>query len=165
MDKLNKIKKMVDKFLEWLCILMLAVMTVLVVYQVVTRYVFKSPSRFSEAAAQYLFVWLVMFASALVFGARDHLEISVIKDKFKPKTRFTVDVLINVCLLVFSLTVCIYGGFTGVFRQIATVDPSLGIPVGVIYFSIPFSGIFMAFYAIFNCFLAYKEYKEKLKLA
>ncbi len=63
--------ELVDKAMEWLCIVMLAIMTVLVSYQVVTRYFFNNPSAMSENAAQYLFVWLVMFGSAYVFGSRE----------------------------------------------------------------------------------------------
>ena len=163
MSKLKSIKKVVDKVMDWLLIIMLAIMTVLVTYQVVTRYVFKSPSAISEAIAQYMFVWLVMFGSALVFGDREHLEISVLKDKMPPKTRFIVEILINVCLLFFSIVVCIYGGLIGVFRQIATLDAALGISTGVIYVSIPLCGIVMLFYAIYNIFLGYEEYREKIK--
>lgn len=163
MSKLKSIKKGVDKVMDWLLIVMLAIMTVLVTYQVVTRYVFKSPSAVSEAIAQYMFVWLVMFGSALVFGDRGHLEISVLKDKMNPKPRFIVEVLINISLMIFSISVCIYGGFIGVIRQISTLDAALGISTGVIYMSIPLCGIIMVFYAIYNIFLGYEEYRDKIK--
>lgn len=163
METLTKIKKGVDKVLEWFCIFMLAVMTILVTYQVITRYIFKNPSAISEATAQYLFVWLVMLGSALVFGSKDHLEISIVKDKMNPKNRFIVEVLINVCLCIFAIVVCVYGGFTGVSRQMSTLDAALGIPVGFIYLSIPLCGIAMVFYSIYNTMLGYYEYKEKIE--
>ena len=40
MQALTSIKRVADKVIEWLCIAILAVMTILVTYQVVTRYVF-----------------------------------------------------------------------------------------------------------------------------
>ena len=109
MELFDKIKNVVDKTVEILCVLMLAVMTVLVTYQVITRYVFNNPSTFSETLAQYLFVWLVMFGSALVFGSKDHLEISTIKEKLGPKSRAVVEIVINIFLLVFSIVVCVFG--------------------------------------------------------
>ena len=66
MKVLNKIKFVFDKILEILGTTCLAIMTVLVVYQVVTRYVFNHPNPFSEITAQYLFVWMIMFGSAYV---------------------------------------------------------------------------------------------------
>ena len=41
---MNSIRKILDKILEVACILIFGIMTILVVYQVVTRYVFQSPS-------------------------------------------------------------------------------------------------------------------------
>ena len=40
---MNSIRKILDKILEVACILIFGIMTILVVYQVVTRYVFQSP--------------------------------------------------------------------------------------------------------------------------
>ena len=163
MELFDKIKNVVDKTVEILCVLMLAVMTVLVTYQVITRYVFNNPSTFSETLAQYLFVWLVMFGSALVFGSKDHLEISTIKEKLGPKSRVVVETVINIFLLVFSIVVCVFGGYLGMSRQIATMDAALGIPTGIIYSSIPICGVIMAFYAVYNSFSDYRNYK-KLKM-
>ena len=84
MQALTSIKRVADKVIEWLCIAILAVMTILVTYQVVTRYVFDESSAISEILAQYLFVWMVMFGSAYVFGLKEHLDITVLKDKMPP---------------------------------------------------------------------------------
>ena len=73
MKALEGIKKVFDKILEILGTITLGIMTILVVYQVVTRYVFNAPSAFSEALAQYLFVWMIMFGSAYVYGSKEHL--------------------------------------------------------------------------------------------
>ena len=85
MKALNRIKAFLDKVLNVLGTITLALMSVLVIYQVVTRYVFSSPSAISESMAQYLFVWMIMFGSAYVFGSREHLTIDIIKDKLSPK--------------------------------------------------------------------------------
>ena len=73
MAVLNKIKHVIDKIFEVISTIILAVMTVLVVYQVITRYVFNAPSAISEILSQYLFVWMIMFGSAYVYGSREHL--------------------------------------------------------------------------------------------
>lgn len=50
---MNSIRKILDKILEVACILIFGIMTILVVYQVVTRYVFQSPSSWSESVVTY----------------------------------------------------------------------------------------------------------------
>lgn len=54
---MNSIRKILDKILEVACILIFGIMTILVVYQVMTRYVFQSPSSWSESVVTYGFIW------------------------------------------------------------------------------------------------------------
>lgn len=160
MTVLDRIKTWVDKIVEVLCILMLSIMTLLVVYQVVTRYVFNKPSAFSETLAQYMFVWLVMFGSALVFGSKDHLEIGTVKAKLGPKARMILEIVIDIFLFIFAAIAFVYGGYLGMSRQMATIDAALGIPTGVIYSSIPLCGIIIGFYAVYNACADYRHYQQ-----
>lgn len=78
-DFLFSIKKILDRVIEWVCIFIVGLMTILITYQVVVRYVFNSPSAVSEILSRYLFVWLILFAGAYVFGLREHMEIAFLK--------------------------------------------------------------------------------------
>ena len=64
---MSSVRKVIDKILEAASILILGIMTILVVYQVVTRYVFNNPSSWSEAIVTYGFIWLAMLCGAYVF--------------------------------------------------------------------------------------------------
>ena len=92
MKVLDKIKFVFDKFMEVINVIILGIMTVLVVYQVFARFVLNSPSAISEALSQYLFVWMIMFGSAYVFGVREHLTIDLIRDKFNPTVEMIVEI-------------------------------------------------------------------------
>ena len=157
----TSVKKFIDLLMEWLCIIMLAIMTVLVTYQVITRYFLNRPSAVSENIAQYLFVWMVMFGGAYVFGLKEHLDITVIKDKFAPFTNLIVEILIDITLFVFSAVICALGGYRVAMMQMRTMDAVTGIPMGFIYASIPVCGAAMMFYAIYNMCLSAHEYKTK----
>lgn len=159
MQAFTTIKRAIDKVMEWCCILILAVMTILVTYQVVTRYFFDKPSAISEVMAQYLFVWLIMFGGAYVFGLREHLSITVLKDKLSPSNNMIAEIVINIVLFLFALSVMVMGGWQGSMKQMYTVDAALQIPVGVIYIAVPLCGVVMLFYAVYNSFLAVHEYR------
>lgn len=159
MQAFTAVKRVVDKIMEWLCIAILGVMTVLVTYQVLTRYFFNKPSAISEALAQYLFVWMIMYGSAYVFGLKEHLDITVLKDKLHGVPLLAVELLINVVLVLFAVMVLLYGGCLVTAQQMNTVDAALQIPMGVIYSAIPISGIFILFYAIYNSFLAFVSHR------
>ena len=158
MQGLTAVKKVVDKVMEWANIAILAIMTVLVTYQVVTRYFFNKPSAISETLAQYIFVWMIMYGSAYVFGLKGHLDITVLKDKLKGTALLVVEILTNVVLVLFAVVVQMYGGYIITAQQMGTMDAALQIPMGVIYSSIPISGVFILFYAVYNIVLAFHNH-------
>ncbi|MBR3174480.1 MAG: TRAP transporter small permease [Oscillospiraceae bacterium] len=160
MKALDAIKNVLNKILEILGTVTLGIMTILVVYQVITRYVFNAPSPFSEALSQYLFVWMIMFGSAYVYGSREHLTIDLLKDKFSPKLNMIVEVIANICLFAFILLVCVYGGWKYTASQVNRIDPSLHISMAILYTSVPFTGVITLYYAVYNCISSIRNYQQ-----
>ena len=78
-------KRILDRIIEWVCVVLLAVMTILVTFQVVVRYFFNSPNAYTESLSKYMFVWMVMYGSAYVFGLREHMNIGFVRDHMPPK--------------------------------------------------------------------------------
>lgn len=156
----DKIKFVVDKVLEVLGTVTLGVMSVLVCYQVITRYLFHSPSAISEPLSQYLFVWMIMFGSAYVYGSREHLTIDIFKDHFSPKMYMIVEVITNICLFAFIVLICVWGGWLYTAKQALQVDPSLHVSKAVLYASVPFTGIITIYYAVYNCARAISNYTK-----
>lgn len=147
---MSKVRKVTDKILEAVSIFILGIMTVLVVYQVVTRYVFNSPSSWSEAVVTYGFIWLAMFCGAYVFGKRDHMAMTFILDKFKGKAKLAVEMINEFLILLFAVGVLLVGGYFGALKQMTQADSILPISMGVIYIAIPAAGICMLIYFICN---------------
>lgn len=154
---MTAIKKVIDKAVEWVCIFILGFMTVLVTYQVITRYFFNAPSAISEVLAKYLFVWLVLFCGAYVFGLREHMNIAYLRDKLPPKFRIIAEMLSEFIIVLFAVSVMVYGGYSGAVKQMIQLDSALQIPVGIIYAAIPISGALMLFYFIYNELALLKE--------
>ena len=67
MEALHKIRKGVDTVVGGICIFLFAVMVVVGTYQIVTRFIFNSPSTISEELLTYTFAWMAMFASCLLY--------------------------------------------------------------------------------------------------
>ena len=166
MKVLDAIKHVFDKILEVLGIICLAIMTVMIVYQVVARYVFNSPSAISEALAQFLFVLMIMFGSAYVYGTLEHLTIDILKDKFPPRMNMIVEVITNICLFAFVLLICVIGGYLYTTGQVKQIDAALHISKAIMYASVPFTGVITMYYAIYNCVRSVRNYREgKRKLS
>lgn len=147
---LDKIKEIVDYIMSTICISLVAILTVLVTYQVVTRYLFDSPSNISEILSRYLFIWLILFGGAYVFGSREHMSIEFIKNRFSKKIQIYLDMFSELTILVFALSIMFLGGFNASVKQMWQLDSALQLPMGIIYSSIPISGIIIIFYFIYN---------------
>ena len=92
-SQLTRVKQAVDKVASSLCILIVGLMTLLVTWQVASRYLFNSPSAVSEVLARYLFIWLVLIGGAYVFGLREHMAITFMRDKMPRKFRLSLEIL------------------------------------------------------------------------
>ena len=166
MKVLDTIKKIFDKILEILGTITLGIMSILVVYQVIVRYIFNAPSTFSGVLSQYLFVWMIMFGSAYVYGTLEHLTIDILKDKFPPRMNMIVEVITNICLFAFVLLICVIGGYLYTTGQVKQIDAALHISKAIMYASVPFTGVITMYYAIYNCVRSVRNYREgKRKLS
>lgn len=147
---MNSIRKVLNKAVEWFSIAVVAVMVVLVLWQIVARYLLNSPSAFSETLTRYLFVWLVLITATYAFGSREHMYISVLNDKLRGKWKLAVNILIEIITILFALCVMVYGGSIITGMNMVQLDSSLHIPIGIIYSIIPFCGVLIIFYCLCN---------------
>ena len=147
---MQKIKKVLDKVLMTVCVVVFIVMVLLTTYQVGMRYLFKSPSSISETLTRYLFVWLVILSATFVFGQRDHICITFVKDKFTGIAKKILDLAINVITIVFSLLIMVYGGAVITQMNMLQYDSILKIPTGIIYSVIPVCGVLIIFYSVLS---------------
>ncbi|MDY5985837.1 MAG: TRAP transporter small permease [Lachnoclostridium sp.] len=150
MEVLQKVRKGLDTLVGGICVFLFAVMVVVGTYQIVTRFVFNNPSTISEELLTYTFAWMAMFASALVFGKRDHMRMTFLVDKLPDSKRRILEIGIEVLVVAFAVIVLIYGGFTIMQLTMTQKTASLGIMMGVVYSVVPVCGILIAVYGILN---------------
>ena len=135
LDFIEKIERL---FLAVAMVVMIADMT----YQVILRYVFSNSNAWSEELARYLFIFEVMIAAAIAIRKNSHLQIDVLINCFKPRTKtlFTlVSTLVGMAFLVFLLVYSI-----GLVKTGGTnISVGLNIPMSVPYASIPIGTVLM----------------------
>lgn len=150
MEALHKIRKGLNTVVGTICVILFAVMVIVGTYQIITRFVFNSPSTVSEELLTYTFAWMAMFSTAYVFGKRDHMRMAFIVDKLKKEQRKILEIVIELLIIVFAVVVLIYGGFTITGLTMTQKTASLGVMMGVIYMVVPVSGILIAIYGVLN---------------
>lgn len=157
---MNKLRNGLNKVTEYLACFILATMTVLVTWQVITRFVFKSPSTITEALAKYLFVWLVLITAAYVIGKREHMAIEFFIGRYSKKVQLIFNTISEIIILAFVSIVMTYGGGYIAMNAMSQADSALSIPVGIIYLALPVAGILSVFYSICNLADIAKKFKE-----
>lgn len=98
-----------------------------------------------------MFVWLVMLASAYVFGKREHMNIPLVMKSFSQKIQVVCGVISETVILIVGLGVQTYGGWLLSMQAMNQADMSLApLTMGQIYMVLPISGVLTAIYALTN---------------
>lgn len=150
METLHKIRKGMNTVVSTICIVLFAVMVVVGSYQIITRFIFNSPSTVSEELLTYTFAWMAIFSSAYVFGKRDHMRMTFIADKLPKEQRKILEIVIELLIIAFAVIVLIYGGFTIMGLTMTQKTASLGVMMGVVYAVVPICGILITIYGVLN---------------
>jgi len=145
----RRIKKTLDRVLELLVTISMAVLVLDVVWQVFTRFVMKDPSSWTEELATFLMIWVGMLGASVALNRGAHLGIDYFVSKLPPKKAIYTVLFSFFCVSAFSLLVLVVGG-TNLVRitlQTNQLSPALGLKMGYVYLALPISGFFLAFYS------------------
>ena len=150
---MNKLRSILNKVIETICMILLVFMVVLGTWQIITRYVFNNPSTISEDLLIYSFVWMALLGSAYVFGKKDHMTMVFLRQKLEGKSdkvKLGLNVMTELVVMVFSALVLVLGGVQISMLAMGQISPALGISMGYIYLALPLSGIITIIYNILN---------------
>jgi len=145
----RKIKYGLDRTLETLVAVVMAVLVVDVVWQVFTRYVLRSPSSWTEELATFLMIWVGLLGASVGLNRGAHLGIDYLVQKLPARRRLLTEVVVFACTGLFSLLALGIGGATLVVRTLGLeqISPALGIRMGYVYLALPISGFFLTLYS------------------
>ena len=147
---MEKLRNTLNKVLSLLAGLSMSVMVILTTYQVIARYVFSSPSTWSEELVGYLFGWSTMLGATIVSGERGHMNIPVVIDRFNPTLRKAFHIFGEVIAFLFSATILVFGGYQVSQLAMGQQTSSLGVAVGVFYWIMPVCGAVILIYSVLN---------------
>lgn len=146
---LRTFKKGLDKSLELLTAISMGVLVLDVTWQVITRFILKNPSNWTEEFATFLMIWVGLLGAAVALNRGAHLGIDYFVGKLSTKKRLMTEIFVFICTGAFSLTVMLIGGIRLVSLTFlrGQVSPALKLPMGYVYLAIPIAGFFIALYS------------------
>ena len=80
---MTKLKNILDKSLEVLVMVAVAVLVIDVLWQVFTRFIMGDPSSWTEELATFLLIWVALLGSAVALGRGAHLGIDYFDGKLE----------------------------------------------------------------------------------
>lgn len=133
------------RFDDWLGIALMGFIITLACANVVMRYVFGRPWAWVEEITVFCFVWLTMFGATSVIMHEGHCSIDVLARKLPDAWRRTLDIVINVIVLI-TLALLIYYGILLTIKGQTKLTPMLAIPYSYIDAAVPLSCTVMMIY-------------------
>ena len=128
----------INKGVGWLLFIMLAVMSILISWQVFARFVAGNSLTFSEEASRFLMIWLVMLGTAYSIKEGSIIAVDILQNILKGNMRKILRSIMAIIGCIFYVIMVVYGVKTAQAISFQTAPttglsmfwPMLAIPVG-----------------------------------
>lgn len=161
---LKKCRMVMCRILETALILAVAVLVLVVLWGVFTRYVMSEQAKWSEELARFLLIWVSLLGGAAAFGEKAHLGVDYFVGKFDPSARKFMTIFGQLVVLFFAVSIFMVGGSSIVANNMGQSAPALGFPfafdigsftfewdglkMGHVYLALPIAGVFMILFMV-----------------
>jgi TRAP-type C4-dicarboxylate transport system permease small subunit len=148
MNILFALKRPIDRLLETTLVALFFALFVCVIIQVFTRYALNDPAIFTEEASRFAIIWLSLLGTAYACGRLEHMAYTMFPDKLAGAKLLAHMRSVAVMVLLFGLTVMLYGGGMLARRAFAyeQLSATLALPMGYVYLCIPIAGLLVVYY-------------------
>lgn len=147
---MDSVANTIDRLLQRLLVILMAIMVVTVTWQVITRFVLNNPSSFTEELATFLLIWISLLGGAYAFRVKAHLGVDALTRNLSERKKKPVKLFVGFSTLLFAVLIFIYGGSRLVYLtlKLEQYSAALRLPMGYVYIVIPLSGLLMVFYVL-----------------
>ena len=132
--------------LEVILVGLMAAMLLDVLFGVGTRYIIGHQASWTEEFARICLIWIGTLGAAYVSGRRGHLSITLVADH--PRMSRCSTFLVPLLVITFVTSVMVVGGvhLCWISWSLGQVTAALQLPLWLIYFVVPFSGLVVLYY-------------------
>ena len=139
--------KLLASGVEWVCLILMAALSVDLMLGVFSRYVLASTFTWYDEIARACFVWVVFLGAAVGVKRGAHFRLHMLVDRFPPGLQRAAGVFGRLVVIAFSLAL-IQQGWAFVELGRAQQTPVLGLSKAWIYSAMPVGGALMILYSL-----------------
>lgn len=123
------------ELISWGC---LTLMAILVIAQVILRYVFNAPLTWSEELARITFIYLTFMGIGAAYGRRRHMFVDSLIMLFPLQIRKAIECFVVVAASTFLLVILVVTARSMIeLVRSEITTPALEVPMAIIYLVIP----------------------------
>ena len=164
MKLIKKIDSFLIKLQQFVMIFCIAVMVILIIWEVIARFILKVSVPYAEELTRLAMVWWIFFGSSLAVRFNGHAKLDAILKKLPGVLQLVMKILIQLAIAVLSFVIMYYG--IDITTK-AWVDrtTSLAYPFGVFYLPAVICGFLMMVYAFANVVMTVSQYGRERRKA
>ena len=133
---IQKVDKCLSMIENAVIILRLSAMFLILLAQVIMRYVFSRPLTWSEEAARFIFVYVSFIGISYAYRQKGHIRMEVVVNLFPQAVRRGLEVLINLgTIALFCYMIPFSFRFIGI--QAGVKATATHIPMSIVYTALP----------------------------
>lgn len=128
-------------------VVLLIALSVILVFQVFSRYVMAMPFTWTEEAARFIFIWMVFIGAAALASKNAHIAVTFITEVLPPTPARWV-VRFAALITTVSAGVVAWASFEFVEKTAALPSPAMGLPMFWVYLAPALSFLLVALHSI-----------------
>lgn len=138
---LYRLKTLIERVSLVIISTLLAVMVVLMLWQVFTRYMLATPALFTEESLRFMMIWTGLLGTAYCFGTRQHLALELLPSMAPPPLRRALGVFNGLVTIGFAVATMLFGGWQASTSSMQQLSPIMQIPIGYVYLVLPIAAV------------------------
>ena len=120
---------------------------VVVLLQVLMRYLVAQPNPWSEEVSRFAFIWVSLLGASLAVEHRAHFGFDQVTKKLAPRAQRAVEMFAGGVVLIFAL-VLIGTGIALMDLTMGERSAALNLPIALVYAAVPVSGVLMVIHLL-----------------
>lgn len=151
MEQYRRVVDGLNLAVRWILAALMLVMTVLIGWQVIARFIVGESLTFSEEVSRFVMVWLVLLGAAYAAKNGRLMKVDIVEHMLSGKAKSTVIMVAGVLSIVFYLVLVVFGFFivsAVSYQMTPATEVSMSIPMA----ALPVGGILLVINTIHQMF-------------
>lgn len=151
MEQYRRVVDGLNLAVRWILAALMLVMTVLIGWQVIARFIVGESLTFSEEVSRFVMVWLVLLGAAYAAKNGRLMKVDIVEHMLSGKAKSTVIMVAGVLSIVFYLVLVVFGFFivsAVSYQMTPATEVSMSIPMA----ALPVGGLLLIINTIHQMF-------------